>query len=111
MRAGAEVAGPGWRETTGSPSVAAESGEVWASVEGVRAPGPAGLGGRDSQKAASRLPAVRAVGSGPAKARHSAWQAGVMSSPDQEAGMRWPVLVQPGHEPRWAWYFRGHSKG
>ena len=23
--------------------------------------------------------------------------------------MRWPVLVQPGHEPRWAWYFRGHS--
>ena len=35
-----------------------------------------------------------------ANAFHSAWQAGVMSSPFQLAGMRSPDAVQPGQEPQ-----------
>ena len=38
-----------------------------------------------------------------------ALQAGVMSSPTQQVGMRVPDAVQPGHEPWTLWYRRGHS--
>ena len=58
---------------------------------------------RASQNWASLPPAALAVVREGTMARHSACVAGVMSSPAQAVGMRVPLLVQPGHVPRWAW--------
>ena len=51
------------------------------------------------QKATWKWPAVWETGSVAAKLRHSVRQAGVMSSPVQQLGMRAPAAVQPGHVP------------
>jgi hypothetical protein len=51
------------------------------------------------QKATWTWPAVWETGSVAAKLRHSVRQAGVMSSPAQQLGMRAPAAVQPGHVP------------
>ncbi len=84
--------GKGWEEElrlgdcAGSSAVAVQSGG----------------GSDDSQKVTARPPTTLARGRPAAMARHSAAVAVVMSSPFQAAGMRVPVAVHPGHEPRWA---------
>jgi hypothetical protein len=64
-----------------------------------------------SQNFASKVPMTLAGLRVGMKARHSAWQAGVISSPFHMAAMRMPLVVQPGHRPKEAQYRRGHSKG
>ncbi len=45
-----------------------------------------------------------------AKARHSIWHAGVISSPFQHEGTRKPAAVHPGHLLQTIQYLSGHSK-
>ena len=72
--------------SAGSSAVAAGAGGCWAPSAG-------------SQNFTSADPMDRAEGRVAAKARHSAWQAVVMSSPFQWVGMRMLAAVQPGQPP------------
>ena len=65
--------------------------------------------GCDSQKGATTPAAAWAESSLAEKVFQLARQAGVMSLPTQQVGMRVPDAVQPGHEPWTLWYRRGHS--
>lgn len=101
----------------GSPMAAAEScgvaevEESGVAVEGPMSSGVVSARPSGSQNFASEVPTTRAGLRVGTKARHSAWQAGVMSSPFHMAAMRVPLTVQPGHRPNEAQYRRGHSKG
>ena len=64
---------------------------------------PAGGAAVGSQNCTSCPLALRAAGREEAKVFHSAWQAGVMSSPFQLDGMRSPAAVQPGQDPQTKW--------
>jgi hypothetical protein len=63
----------------------------------------------DSQKRTSAEPTDFAVLIGAAKVRHSAWHAGVMSSPFQHVGMRVPAGIHPGHLLQTSQYLSVHS--
>ena len=94
----------------GSPYFAAES------LEGNARPEPTvgsmvGLAlTSGSQKRTSAEPAALADLSVAAKARHSIWHAGVISSPFQHEGTRKPAAVHPGHLLQTIQYLSGHSK-
>ena len=79
-------------EAVGSPSVA---GASWTA---------------GSQKATSTPLAALEMGRFGAKVRHSVLQAAVRTSPFQQAGMRAPAGVQPGHWQASACSRMGHSK-
>jgi hypothetical protein len=105
--------------SAGSPLVAAGSfGVADGEAVGGAAGGPwsSGVCGRTSahpswiQNFASEVPTTLAGLRMGMKARHSAWQVGVMSSPFHMATMRVPPAVQPGYRPKEAQYRRGHSK-
>ena len=78
--------------------------------EGVGATFP--LDGCDCQKltSAPRAEIAEAKPCAAMKVRHSCRVAAVISSPDHEARMRVPSALNPGHEPKRAWYFWGHSQ-
>ena len=96
-----------------SPPVVSESGwgeGVMTAAHG--SPPVAGAaGGPASQKLTARPLTMSERGREGAKARHSARQAGVRTSPFQQAGTRAPAAVHPGHL-LWAAKIRtGHSNG
>jgi hypothetical protein len=68
-------------------------------------------GGLASQKLTARPLAMSERGRVGAKARHSARQAGVRTSPFQQPGARVPAAVQPGHLLWVAKMRMGHSNG
>ena len=68
-------------------------------------------GGVASQKLTARPLAMSERGRVGAKARHSARQAGVRTSPFQQPGARVPAAVQPGHLLWVAKMRMGHSNG
>ena len=82
-----------------SPPVVSKGGEEKIKLE--EAPGSpsvAGASGAEgSQKTTSTPLAALEMGRVGAKARHSSRQAGVRTSPFQQAGMRVPAGVHPGH--------------
>ena len=95
-----------------SPPVVSKGGEEKRKFE--EAPGSPSVAGASaaagSQKATSAPLATLDMGRVGAKARHSARQAEVRTSPFQQAGMRAPAEVHPGHRLYVACSRRGHSK-
>ena len=84
-----------------APALVVAAGAGVGAGEGVQ-PSTAGAAG-GSQNCTSVPLALRTTGREEANAFHSAWQAGVMSSPFQLDGMRSPAAVQPGQDPQTKW--------
>ena len=107
---------PGWGEAkiTGSGrSPPGMSRGAWGeekSWEASGSPPVAGASSLGSQKDTSTPCATWEVGRTRTNVRHSVRQAAVRLSPFQQAGMRMPLAVHPGHAPSDAWYLMGHSK-
>ena len=95
-----------------SPPVVSEWGEEKRKLE--EAPGSPSVAGASrtegSQKATSTPLATFEMGRIGAKARHSARQAAVRTSPFQQAGIRAPAAVHQGHRLYVACSRMGHSK-